>query len=282
MLLSHARVLIILAKQECLGLLQGEATPMPIIEVVQRIEVPDMPDVDLPYEDGEPLESNWHRLQINLLGDVLRQHWPECTDFFAGGNMFVYYSLEQARNRDYKGPDFFVVLGVDGVRPRHSWIVWQEQGRYPDVIVELLSPTTMSEDLGPKKDLYERVFKTADYFCVNPDDWSLRGWRLGNMHYVALQPDPRGTLSKVGQLLELYGNRKVLIIGHSDGLGAATYNQRLSERQAAAVRQFLIDHSGAIPTLLTAEGMGDSRPVVSEATAEGRNANRRVEVVILN
>jgi outer membrane protein OmpA-like peptidoglycan-associated protein len=95
-----------------------------------------------------------------------------------------------------------------------------------------------------------------------------------------LQPDPRGTLSKVGQLLKLYGNRKVMIIGHTDGFGAATYNQHLSERQAAAVRQFLIDHSGAIPTLLTAEGMGDSRPVASKA--EGRNATRRVEVVILN
>ena len=167
---------------------------MPIIEVVQRIEVPDIPDIDLPYDDGEPLESNWHRLQINLLGDALHQHWPERTDFFAGGNMFVYYSLEQARTRDYKGPDFFVVLGVDGTRPRHSWIVWQEEGRYPDVIVELLSPTTMSQDLGPKKDLYERVFKTSEYFCVNPDDWSLQGWHLENMHYGALQPDARGWL----------------------------------------------------------------------------------------
>jgi len=156
---------------------------MPIIEVVQRIEVPDIPDLDLPYDDGEPLESNWHRLQINLLGDALHQHWPERTDFFAGGNMFVYYSLEQARTRDYKGPDFFVVLGADGTRSRHSWIVWQEEGRYPDVIVELLSPTTMSQDLGPKKDLYERVFKTAEYFCVNPDDWSLQGWHLENRHY---------------------------------------------------------------------------------------------------
>jgi Uma2 family endonuclease len=167
---------------------------MPIIEVVQRIEVPDIPDIELPYEDGEPLESNWHRLQINLLGDMLHQHWPGRTDFFAGGNMFVYYSLEQARTRDYKGPDFFVVLGVDRARPRHSWIVWQEEGRYPDVIVELLSPTTISQDLGPKKDLYERVFKTSEYFCVNPDDWTLRGWRLENMRYVALQPDAHGWL----------------------------------------------------------------------------------------
>jgi Uma2 family endonuclease len=108
--------------------------------------------------------------------------------------MFVYYSLEQARTRDYKGPDFFVVLGVDGTRPRHSWIVWQEAGRYPDVIVELLAATTMSQDLGPKKDLYERVFKTAEYFCVNPDDWSLQGWHLENRHYGALQPGTRGWL----------------------------------------------------------------------------------------
>ena len=124
---------------------------MPVIEVVQRVEVPDLPDIDLPYDDGEPLESNWHRLQINVLGDALHQHWQERTDVFAGGNMFVYYSLEQARTRDYKGPDFFVVTGVDGFRSRHSWIVWQEGGRYPDVIVELLSPTTMAQDLGPKK-----------------------------------------------------------------------------------------------------------------------------------
>src|SRR5262245_34931239 len=80
----------------------GGRTHMPIIEVVQRIEVPELPDIDLPYDDGEPLESNWHRLQINLLSDALHQHWQGHTDFFAGGNMFVYSSLEQARTRDYK------------------------------------------------------------------------------------------------------------------------------------------------------------------------------------
>jgi Uma2 family endonuclease len=167
---------------------------MPVIEVVQLIEVPDLPPVDLPYEDGEPLESNWHRLQINLLGDALHQHWQGRSDYFAGGNMFVYYSMQQVRNRDYKGPDFFVVTGVDGTRERRSWIAWAENGRYPDVIVELLSPSTMDQDLGPKKDLYEQTFKTAEYYCVNPEDWSLQGWRLERGHYVALQPDAHGRL----------------------------------------------------------------------------------------
>ena len=167
---------------------------MPVIEIVQKVWVPEVPDIELPYEDGEPLKSNWHRLQINLLGDALDQHWQERTDFFAGGNMFVYYSLEQARNRDYKGPDFFVVKGVDRTRQRRSWIVWQEGGRYPDVIIELLSPTTADEDLGPKKDLYEQVFKTFEYFCVNPDGHTLQGWRLVETRYVPLQPNEHGWL----------------------------------------------------------------------------------------
>ncbi len=167
---------------------------MPVIEIVQKIWVPDIPDLELPYDDGEPLESNWHRLQINLLADALDQHWHDRTDFFAGGNMFVYYSLAQARNRDYKGPDFFVVKGVDRTRQRRSWVAWEEGGRYPDVIVELLSPTTAAEDLGPKKDLYEQVFKTFEYFCVNPDGYTLQGWRLVGTRYVPLPPNDRGWL----------------------------------------------------------------------------------------
>jgi Uma2 family endonuclease len=165
-----------------------------MIEVTQRVWVPEIPDIDLPSEDGEPLESHWHRLQINLLGDMLHQHWHGRTDFFAGGNMFVYYSLEQARTRDYKGPDFFVVTGVDGSFPRRSWIVWQEGGRYPEVIIELLSASTKAADLGPKKELYEQVFRTAEYFCVDPEDYSLRGWRLACRDYVPLEPDERGWL----------------------------------------------------------------------------------------
>jgi Uma2 family endonuclease len=167
---------------------------MPVIEVVQKIWVPEIPDMELPYEDGEPLESHWHRLQINLLGDMLHQHWQGRSDYFAGGNMFVYYCLEQARTRSYKGPDFFVVRGVDGTRTRRSWIAWQEGGRYPDLIVELLSPTTKDEDLGPKKDLYEQVFKTAEYFCVDPEEQSLQGWQLEKPGYLRLAPDARSWL----------------------------------------------------------------------------------------
>ncbi len=156
-------------------------------------------NLELPVEDGVPLESVWHRLQINLLDDCLHQHWRGRTDFFASGNMFVYYSLQQVKKMDYKGPDFFVVKDVDGSFMRGAWVAWKEGGRLPDVIVELLSPSTQAADLGSKKQLYERVFRTAEYFCYGPDPTfgtqpTLQGWVLVRGQYEAIEPDTRGWL----------------------------------------------------------------------------------------
>ena len=164
------------------------------MEVIKRYEIPDIPNINLPEEDGEPLESNWHRLQINLLDDIVRQQWRDRQDFFAGGNMFVYYSLQQVRNRDYKGPDFFVVKGVDGSYSRNKWVAWEENGRLPDIIVELMSPSTMDEDLGNKRKLYERTFRTPEYFCYDPDAQQLLGWQLSKTSYVRIKPDQSGRL----------------------------------------------------------------------------------------
>ena len=66
--------------------------------------------------------------------------------------MFVYYSLAQVRNRDFKGPDFFAVLGVPKGE-RKSWVVWEE-GKAPDVVIELLSESTAQQDKTNKKQIY--------------------------------------------------------------------------------------------------------------------------------
>jgi hypothetical protein len=75
----------------------------------------EIPTRELIYSDGEPLDSNWHRIQISLLIDVIGRTMAERqrTDFFAGGDMFVYFSLEQAqsiasdptgKNLHFRGP----------------------------------------------------------------------------------------------------------------------------------------------------------------------------------
>ena len=161
----------------------------------KTVDIP-LPPTDLPYDDGEPLESNRHRLAMNTLIWSIQQAWTDRNDFFCGGNMFIYFSTAQVRNQDFRGPDFFVVLNIDGSYSRESWIVWEEGGRYPDVIVELLSPSTAEVDFGKKKDIYEQTFRTPDYFVFDPfDPTSLRGWHLNaNQKYEPLVPNEQGWL----------------------------------------------------------------------------------------
>ncbi|WP_017306114.1 Uma2 family endonuclease [Spirulina subsalsa] len=158
--------------------------------------LPEPPPSDLIFDDGEPLESNRHRIAMNVLIEAVHQAYQGREDYFAGGNMFVYYSRQQVKNKDFKGPDFFVALDVDGTRERQGWVVWDEEGRYPDVIVELMSPSTASQDTGKKKQLYAQTFHTRDYFVYdpfNPD--SLEGWHLSpHFAYENITPDERGWL----------------------------------------------------------------------------------------
>jgi len=128
---------------------------------------PPSPPTDLIFDDGKPLETNRHRIAMNVLIDSALSAMPERTDFFCGGNMFVYYSRTQAMNRDFRGPDFFVVLDVDGNRERQGWVTWEEEGRYPNVIIELMSSSTAHVDRTVKKKLYERTFHTADYYIYS-------------------------------------------------------------------------------------------------------------------
>ena len=108
--------------------------------------------------------------------------------------MFIYYSREQAKNRDFRGPDFFTVLEIDGSYPRQGWVVWDKAGPYPDVIVELMSESTATVDTTTKKDLYERTFRTPDYFVYDPfDPNSLQGWHLDlSLGYQPLEPNEQG------------------------------------------------------------------------------------------
>jgi Uma2 family endonuclease len=148
---------------------------------------------DLPYEDGKPMDSPLHRAQMELLIDCTLTRWHDRTDFYCGGDMFVHYSPERARNRDFRGPDFFVVLGTELNRPRLYWAPWDEGGLYPNVIVELLSPTTAVEDRTTKFEIYERIFRTSEYFLYDMDTHELEGYRLAR-RYRRIEADSQGRL----------------------------------------------------------------------------------------
>jgi Uma2 family endonuclease len=157
---------------------------------------PPSPPTDLIFDDGEPLESNRHRIAMNVLIDSVLVAFEGRTNYFVGGNMFVYYSRDQAMNRDFRGPDFFAVLDVEDNRERQGWVVWEEEGRYPNVIIELMSPSTARNDKTIKKDLYERTFRTPAYYVYDPfDPTSFEGWHLGaSQRYQPIQPNDQGWL----------------------------------------------------------------------------------------
>jgi outer membrane protein OmpA-like peptidoglycan-associated protein len=79
-----------------------------------------------------------------------------------------------------------------------------------------------------------------------------------------------------------YPEHKVSIEGHTDSIGSETYNQHLSERRAAAVKEYLAKHGVTDGARIKTAGHGESQPVADNSTEEGRFKNRRVEILILS
>lgn len=158
------------------------------------------------WSDEPQMETPRHLMQMLALIATLRWLWRGRTDYFVGGNLTVYYSPHQRKSDDFRGPDFFVALGVDGERERRSWVVWEEGGKYPNVIVELLSDSTERIDRGDKKQIYQDVFRTPEYFLFDPESGQLEGFRLVAGRYEKIKADPNERLAS-DQLELLFGVR---------------------------------------------------------------------------
>lgn len=98
---------------------------------------------------------------------------------------------------------------------------------------------------------------------------------------AALGPGPFETLSRLSEFLKSRPDLTVALVGHTDSVGSLEGNISLSRRRAQAVRQHLIEVYDVPPAQMEAEGMGYLAPLASNLDAAGRDANRRVEVVVL-
>ena len=90
-------------------------------------------------------------------------------------------------------------------------------------------------------------------------------------------------LDKLGRVLTgpQYSAYRVMIEGHTDSIGADSYNRRLSERRAESVKRYLLQHFPIQSDRLVVKGYGKSKPIASNDTPDGRDKNRRVEIVNL-
>lgn len=145
------------------------------------------------YSDEPPLESDLHLKQIILLIQCLELFWQDRNDFYVAGNLTIYYSNRQLKSEKFRGPDFFAVLGTER-KARKSWVVWNEDGKYPNIIVEILSDSTASTDRNLKKQIYQDTFRTPDYFWFDPVSLEFKGFHLVDGQYQPLEPNDRGWL----------------------------------------------------------------------------------------
>jgi len=97
---------------------------------------------------------------------------------------------------------------------------------------------------------------------------------------ATLMPGAQPELQRVADVLRQYPETNIQIAGHTDSQGNEVYNQQLSERRAQAVRTALVG-MGVDPSRVTTIGYGESRPIVGNDTASGRQQNRRVEVRVV-
>lgn len=95
-----------------------------------------------------------------------------------------------------------------------------------------------------------------------------------------LQPAAKANIEKLGTILKKYADTNILIEGHTDSTGTDAYNQTLSEKRAQSVAQYT-QGQGVASTRFTIKGYGESQPLVSNSTADGRQQNRRVEIAIM-
>ena len=150
-----------------------------------------------PTSDGKPMgETEKH---VNAILDTiqgLRFHLRDRPDAYVVGNNFVFW--EQGNPKARVSPDTYVVFNVDKT-VRDAFYSWKENDNLPSVVFEMTSRSTRGEDTGKKFQLYEQVWRTAEYFQFDPSGDYLRpclqGYRLGpDGRYARIVEEPDGSL----------------------------------------------------------------------------------------
>jgi Uma2 family endonuclease len=146
--------------------------------------------VDYPTSDGKPMaetELHW-QVMVDTV-ETLREYYAEEPMVHVGGNLLLFY-VENNR-RKHVSPDVFMVRGIPKFPLRDYYLLWEE-GKPPDVVVEITSKTTKQEDQKTKHTLYRDVLKIPECFQFDPtEDYlkpSLQGVRRVGDDYVAIEP----------------------------------------------------------------------------------------------
>ncbi len=142
---------------------------------------------DVPEWDGAPYDSDWHRGAAQTLAASVRYFARDRDDWWCAAETMFYFNLNMIRLKDFRAPDVMFVKGVPN-RPRKSYILWNENAHAPNAIVEVTSDATRVDDFGDRKEIFQKVLRTPEYFVVDPATREIFGWRLIDKLYVPIAP----------------------------------------------------------------------------------------------
>ena len=162
--------------------------------------------IEYPSSDGEPMaETKAQYVALTDTVSALENHYISHPDVFVGGDMLMYYRMNDNRTR--VAPDVFVVIGATGKHYRDSWIVWRE-GKAPDFVMEIASSSTWRRDAAEKRDIYAEM-GVSEYWRYDPTGAfflpELVGERLAGGVYqpIPLETDADGILRGRSDVLTL-------------------------------------------------------------------------------
>lgn len=152
------------------------------------------PVVQYPESDGKPMtETDLHARVLIYLRTALDFHFRNDPRIYVSGNLMLYY--EEGNPSASVSPDVFVVKGISK-KERRVYKLWEE-GKAPDVAIELTSRSTRLEDVGNKRALYAEL-GISEYFIYDPlQEYlkpALQGYRLKGTEYEAVRGDTEGKI----------------------------------------------------------------------------------------
>jgi OmpA-OmpF porin, OOP family len=148
--------------------------------------------------------------------------------------------------------------------------------------------TTSTAELEIKQNLEAKIDKIKSMFSLNEAKVIYDGdnliIRLYGLNFQSgksvIMPEYFALLRKVKESIREFPESHILLEGHTDSIGNPSTNKRLSEERAKAVREYVIANMEITREQITAIGYGDTKPVASNKTSEGRELNRRIDIVI--
>ena len=174
--------------------------------------------------------------------------------------------------------------GGDAVWKNATGLCWRAGYWTPAMAIAECDPALVPTPAQPAKPATQQPAKPAAKPAAKPkpvaEKVTLAADVLFDFDKAVLKNEGKSKLDDLAGKVKAINLEVVIAIGHTDGIGSDAYNQKLSVRRAEAVKAYMVS-KGIEPNRVYTEGKGKKQPVASNATKEGRQKNRRVELEVI-